>query len=202
MVCPQIVPILSRDRIKLTHKRVSGFLASCCVIQIEGLTHDMKVVLLGLDSCQFVLKTAFDLFWPWGGHFTASVYEAQEPLIKVAGRKKHSDVKKKTLRQPSVDPRSSKMRSLFALQRRLNTFDFYALSHECQDAPIFKDFCTLGVHTSILSARLTCVRGLPWAFLHYLHWQYLAPLLSENFNHSSRLLKLDYNLAQIPAGFW
>ena len=37
--------------------------------------------------------------WPFltlgGTHFTASVYEAQEPLIKVAGCKKHSDVKKK-----------------------------------------------------------------------------------------------------------
>ena len=51
---------------------------------------------------------------------------------------------------------------------------------------MIEHFRTLGEYTSILSARMTCVRALPWAILHLLQ-QYLGPLLSATFNHTPSL---------------
>ena len=149
-----------------------------------------QLTLLRLDRSQFAQKTLFDLRRPWGHFYCICVWGRGSKWCC-----------KKTLRQRSMDPRSSKPKSFFALQHNIEHLKVIKSFQQCEESIsrwlfrkhdlwgyffkirwFFEEFRTfVGEYTSPVPARLTCVRGLPRAILHSVQ-QYPGLLLS-NYCH-------------------
>ena len=82
-----------------------------------------QLTLLRLDRSQFAQKTLFDLRRPWGHFYCICVWGTESKWCC-----------KKTLRQRSMDPRSSKSKSFFALQHNIEHLKVIKSFQQCEES--------------------------------------------------------------------